>query len=408
MASLKNQLDSILKQHAGTRENGRVASERTKSARGEALHAGFNRLHGLGYRLQKPENISEKHIEALVKSWHMEGFKPKTIQTNLSSFRIFCRWIGKGDMVKSAPYYLPKVEPATLKVVAVAQESKSWAENGINVAEKIREADAIDKRFGGMLRLALAFGLRRHEVIECQPWKVDRGDKFAAYKTKGGRPRDIYIETPEQRDVLDHVKSLVKKNERMGWTTKDNGTAASVQFALGKWYRMLAKIGITKKDAEVSGHGLRAQYAENAALIASVIPPTLGGTGGQMSPEDLDLKRLQVSELLGHSRKSITSAYYGTFGRNNTADPADRTKLAVEAGVAAIPSDRIREIPAERADDCLRLTAELMAVRAYVDPRLAQALWEHHSSRHATAWLPPGATNIAALEAAANHFAQRA
>jgi integrase len=258
-----------------------------------------------------------------------------------------------------------------------------------------------------MLRLSLAFGLRRHEVIECMPWKIDFGDKLAAHKTKGGRPRNIYIDTPEQRRVLDYVKRLVGKNERLGWTVMDNGSAASVEYALKKWYRMLAKIGITKKDALVSSHGLRMQYAENAALIASLIPPTLGGTGGQMPPDDLDLKRLQVSELLGHSRKSITSAYYGTFGRNNTPDSAHRTKHAIAAAVPAIPVDRIREISAERMDDCIRLTVELMKASAYVEPRIAQALWEYHSSRHATDWLAPSANNIAALEAAANYFARR-
>lgn len=405
MDSLFTKLNKLLAKHASTRVNGSVASDRTIAAAGESLKASFTRLIKLGYRLQDPENLAEKHIEALCKDWYKEGFKPKTIQGNLSHLRIFCRWIGKGDMVKDAAHYLPDVPKDQLRVKTAAEFSKSWAANGIDVMEKVQEADALDRRFGLMLRMAVAFGLRRMEVIQCVPWKVDRGDKFAAYKTKGGRPRDIYIDTVEQRKILDEVKSLVKKNERLGWLTRADGSKASLEYSLDKWNKMLAKIGITRACSSCTGHGLRAQYAENAALIANLIPPTLGGSGGQMPREDLDLKRVQVSELLGHSRKSVTSAYYGSFGRDDTPDSADRTKLAVDAGARAITIDKLKDVPQDRVDDCMRLAAELVRVNAYVDVRAVHAFWEHHSSRHCTPWLAPGAHNVAALEAAANHFA---
>lgn len=405
MDPLVTQVNAILQTHSGTRTNGKVASERTKSAIGEAIRADFRRLIYLGFKLQKPENLSEKHIGALCVSWHSEGFTAKTIQVKLSYLRIFCRWVGKGNMVKSAPYYLPEIPRSDLRVTTAAVSSKSWAANGIDVAEKVREADALDIRFGAMLRLAVAFGLRRHEIIECYPWKVDKGDRFSAYRTKGQRPRDIYIDTPEQRRVLDHVKSMVKKSEHLGWTTMRDGSAASIEYNLAKWHKMLAKIGITKSISNVSTHGLRAQFAENAALIANVVPATLGGTSGQMPKEDLDLKRLKVSELLGHSRISITSAYYGSFGRDTNPDSPDRTRLAIVAAIPTIPSEKLTNIPHERMDDCMRLAVELMKVDVYVEPRVVHALWEYHSSRHCTDWLAPGALNIAALEAAANQFA---
>jgi len=402
--NLNAELNAILDTYAGTRTNGKIASERTKSAIGEALRADFKRLSALGYKLQKPDNLSDKHIFALCASWHNEQFAAKTIQVKLSYLRIFCRWIGKGDMVKSAPYYLPDVPKTELKVKSIAAASKSWAANGIDIASKVREADALDYRFGAMLRLAVAFGLRRHEVIECYPWKVDKGTYFGAYRTKGDRPRNIDIDTFEQRIVLDHVKSLVRKNEHLGWPTKRDGSAANIAYNLAKWNKMLAKIGITKAESNVTGHGLRAQYAENAALIFDVIPPTLGGKTGQMVKEDLDLKREQVSELLGHSRKSITGAYFGKFDRFSQPDSSDRTKIAIEGAARILPADRIKDVPASRINDCARLTIELASAGAYVEPRVTQALWEHHSGRHCTDWLAPGNTNVAALEAAANHF----
>ena len=404
MEPLFIKLNGLLAKHAHTLVSGNVASERTITAAGDSLRASFRCLIKLGYRLQDPANLGEKHIGALCKFWYENEYAPKTVQGHLSQLRILCRWLGKGEMVKDASHYLPAVPPADLRARTIADSSRSWAAHGIDVAEKVREADAIDWRFGLMLRMAVAFGLRRMEVIQCIPWKVDRADKVAVYRTKGGRPRDIYVDTEIQRQVLDEVKARFKKTEALGWTTRSDGSKATLKYSLAKWNKMLAKIGITRAASKCTGHGLRAQYAENAALIASVIPPTLGGTGGQMPKEELDLKRVQVSEQLGHSRKSITGAYYGSFGRDNTPDSPDRTKVAIAAAVSAIPAELLKAVPQERMNDCIRLSAELMSANAYVEPSVTQALWEHHSRRHCTDWLAPGPHNLAALEAAANHF----
>lgn len=123
-----------------------------------------------------------------------------------------------------------------------------------------------------------------------------------------------------------------------------------------------------------------------------------------MDKDEMNLQRAKISEKLGHSRISVTPAYYGSFPRDNTPDSPDRTKVAVEGSVGKIPAERVKEIPDSRLDDCIRLTSELMGVRAFIDPHATHALWEFHSSRHSTAWLTPGANNIAALESAANHF----
>lgn len=404
MNQLIKLLNQLLAQHAGTRVNGKVASDRTTSSYGEGLRTMFTKLVAMGYKLEKPENLSEKHIEALCKEWYRLARSPKTMQVNLSHLRIFSGWIGKGNMVKDIHHYLPDVPRDQLKVRTVASRSKSWSENGIDVVAKIKEADDIDWRFGLMLRLQLSFGLRRMEAVQAIPWKNDHVDKFSAYATKGGRPRDIHIDTPEQRQVLDMVKSRLKKSEPLGWPTRPDGSAADLAYSIRKYSRLLPQIGITRAEALVTGHGLRAQFAENAALIASLIPVTLGGTGGQMEKDEMNLQRAKVSEKLGHSRLSITPAYYGSFPRDNTPDSPDRTKLAVEGSVKKIPADRVKDIPDERLDDCIRLTSELMSVRAFIDPRSTHALWEFHSGRHNTEWLTPGANNIAALESAANHF----
>ncbi|MFC3461456.1 tyrosine-type recombinase/integrase [Massilia haematophila] len=395
-------LNMILAANAHTRVNGKVASERTVQAAGEALRAIFRLLVKLGYRLEDPKNINEKHIKALCGEWYRLNRSPKTIQGYLSHLRTFCGWIGKKGLVKDVYHYLPLVPKGELRVKTVAEKSKSWAEVGIDVGAKAAEAAALDWRFGLMIMAQVAFGLRRMEVLQLQPWKNDKGDKFAAYATKGGRPRDIEIDTPVQRAVLDLIKSKIGRKEYLGWPTKADGSAGSLKYSKRRYNYLMEKIGINKVMAEVTGHGLRAQFAENAALLKGLIPPTLGGTPGQMPRVDRDLIKLQVSENLGHSRESITGAYYGGFGRETTLDGPGRAKEMIEQCLATITADQLRPIADDRLAQCACLGAELMAIQVYDDPRKIQLLWEHYSRRHSVEWIPPvSGSNLAALEAAA-------
>lgn len=407
-------LNTILAKNAHTRVNGKVASRRTATAAGESLRAMFRLLYELGYKLTDPQNIGERHIVAICKALHERKRKPKTIQGYLSQLRIFCGWIGKKGLVKDVYYYLPDVPKSELRVRTVTDKSKSWAETGIDVVEMAKQAEALDWRFGCMILVQVAFGLRRIEAIQMEPWKVDKGEKFAVYETKGGRPRDIYIDTPVQRAILDLVKSKVTKGDRLGWRQRKDGKPfegktheASLEYSESRYEYLMKKLGITREMANCTGHGLRAQFAENAALLKGVIPPTLGGTAGQMLREDLNLARLQVSESLGHSRISVTGAYYGSFGRGVTLDSPERIKKSLEAGLAAIASDQLCSIQLDRSIDCGRLSAELAAIDIYTDLRKVYILWAHYSRRHAVDWIDPAAgSNLAALEAAALSIAR--
>lgn len=186
MNQLIAQLNILLAEHAGTRVNGKVASDRTTSAYGEALRTIFKKLHSMGYKLERPQNLSEKHIQALCQEWYRLDRSPKTMQVNLSHLRIFAGWVGKGNMVKDIHHYLPDVPREKLRVRTVATRSKSWSENGIDVVMKIKEADAIDWRFGMMLRLQLSFGLRRMEAVQAIPWKTITETNFPHTRRREG------------------------------------------------------------------------------------------------------------------------------------------------------------------------------------------------------------------------------
>ncbi|MCU6502295.1 integrase domain-containing protein [Rugamonas sp. A1-17] len=395
-------LSTILKENATKRTNGRVASHRTTTSYGEVLGMCLDRLHELGFRIENPRNLTELHIKVLCEYWHKENKASSTMQDYLSKLRVFAGWVNKKGMVKSLAHYLPHVEKEQLRVSKITKTSKSWTEQGVNIAEKIELADALDERFGLMLRMMLAFGLRREEVVRHQPWKSDQGDHLNVYLgTKGGRPRHVYIDTIEQRNVLDYVKGRIKKNEYIGWYVTRHGKDATLQYSIRRYNELMARIGITKLADGPTGHGLRAEYAENSALIARVLPPTLGGTGGQMNRDDLNVIRAQVSENLGHSRLNITGSYYGTFGRPGQLDVPDRSKKNIELASDAIPQSEISSVSKDRVADCLRLIAELDSIDVAITLKQVHYLWVQHSRRHASAWASLQEDNIVALEAAA-------
>jgi hypothetical protein len=159
------------------------------------------------------------------------------------------------------------------------------------------------------------------------PHLDDKGVYFDIRKgvAKNGRERQIPIETQLQRQTLDYVKSLVPKKEHLGWVDipkQRKGKRSSSQSEMssqllkrneGRYNDNMQKLGFTKKDAGITGHSLRAEYAEDTALMKGFLPASLGGIKGQLDQESLDLARLQVAENMGHSRTSVTGAYYGSL-----------------------------------------------------------------------------------------------
>ena len=332
----KRQLQDILKKNSGTRVNGKVASNRTQDIACKTLFSEFNTLRVLGYRTM-PINFGNKQMEVLVKNWHdTRKLSPKTMATHLTQFRKFAEWIGKKGMVRDLAHYLPEVDPKTLQVHFAATESKSWSEHDIDVIEEITRGDAMDLRFGCMLRLEYAFGYRMQECLLCDPWVTDNIHSIAILPSqgKGNRARNIPMDSPAQRKIIEYIKTIIKKGEKVGWCDVD-GTPYDLKVNINRYGYLMRKLGMTKKDRGVTGHGLRAEYSEDQALRLGYIPPTLGGTNDQMSKEDLTIKQKQVSERLGHSRSSVTAAYYGSseLAKENTKrrDEAKNKNKVIDA-----------------------------------------------------------------------------
>lgn len=228
----KEKVNKIMTEAGSVRMNGKVASERTQTLTKEVVYASIRRLHELGYKIQDPKNIGERHIFILVDDWwHTKQKKIKTVKNELSRLRVFFSKLGKPGLVGTIGKYLPGVDPALLMVRAVAIQSKSWSEHGIDIISKFQEVDMRDQRLGLMLRLELAFGLRREEVIKCDPHAQDHGQYFQVFpgQGKGGRWRNIPVVSEAQRATLEFVKSRAQKNKPLGWNFSLSGKATNLK-----------------------------------------------------------------------------------------------------------------------------------------------------------------------------------
>ena len=123
--------------------------------------------------------------------------------------------------------------------------------------------------------------------------------------TKGGRVRDVPLVTQAQWDLIDRAKAMVGPGQHLG------RPGYSLQANTAHYYRVLAKVGITRKLVGTSGHGLRHERAgDEYQAVAGVPPPVRGGTAPDRATDRK--ARTAVAKLLGHNRYQISSCYLGS------------------------------------------------------------------------------------------------
>lgn len=338
-------LQVIWDQHAHLAANGsRVLSSRTKRLRIERLKRCFRDLRELGYKLDDPRGLKPKHIEALVAHWESKDLAASTIQNNVSVLRTFCSWIGKDGMVRDTASYAST--PERVKVQTSATESKAWSDHGVDINAKIAEIEAYDRHVGMQVRMCLVFGLRRREAVMMKPHRADRGNYLAVNDgTKGGRDRVVSIDSVIKRETLDAAKELVGINPDAPLGKR----GSTLEQALTRYTNVLYRCGVSHKQLEVTGHGLRHEYMnERYEELTGEKSPVRGGARPDKIVEER--ARLVIAEEAGHTRKSITSAYYGTH--YNLVRTQNRNEAAQQQ-TGGLPSS---ELPG--SSDIPRITHE--------------------------------------------------
>ena len=227
--------------------------------------------------------------------WLAEGRAPGTIKNRMSALRWWAEKVGKENVVArtNAAYGIPDR-------VYVTNESKA----------KELDADQLaairDVHVRTSLRLQAAFGLRREESIKIALAWADRGDRLAlkASWCKGGREREVPIETLEQRQLVDEAKALAK-----GASLVAPGYATYRDYLRHFRYEC-ERVGIHG----VHGHRHFYAQARYQELTGWTCPARGGPRSKQLTkeqkPRDREV-RLQISHEMGHGREAITAVYLG-------------------------------------------------------------------------------------------------
>ncbi|WP_233810314.1 phage integrase N-terminal domain-containing protein [Paraburkholderia sp. HP33-1] len=330
----KQQLADLLRQRENMRtvRGDRRASDLTLKARGDILFQAFRELRILGYRFDTITSFRQKHMQALVNRWLEERKAASTIQNRITTFRIFCCWIGKPGLIGPSAQYV-KV-PTQVRRTLSAQTDKSWSANGVDVDEKLAQVRRFDERAWLMLLAGRTWGLRRLEMVCLRPHatvvvgsttnivafrdvKVSRDELTAAIAasgsglpirkgTKGGRYRVLPLDTPEKLDVLRQLQAVVRDHDGfLGWPGESLKTNAR------RLSYIATKFGLTKADLGVTLHGLRHEIANNEFEHLSGVHSAIRGGNSPLRGETRVAAQL-VAQLLGHSRVSIISAYCGS------------------------------------------------------------------------------------------------
>ena len=301
------------KVHSPKKRVARNCSTATREARRSTILLAFATLNQLGYKLQSPHHLREKHICALAKYWTDQGLAARTLHTRISMLRVFSCWIGKAGLVRDVETYFPGQDDLIHRHT-VATTNLSWIGNGVQPGAVIEAARLIDEEMACCLSLQDAFGLRVKESIELRPRKAvdyDRRFLFVTDGTKGGRPRLVEIKRDAQREALAWAIRLADSHHtgRVRWRD------LTWKQAQGRYYRLAARLGITKENLGVTSHGLRHGRAQRDYRELTGLPtPIDGGALGAITAYMHRRAAVDVSRNLGHGRISVTTAYCGSYG----------------------------------------------------------------------------------------------
>ena len=309
----KGQLQDIINRHNDRHAvKPKCVSHKTMHERAIFLFAFFSELRKNGVRNFKipPSNLGGRHVSFMVKRWLERDLSPGTIQDYLSHLRVFASWIGKDGMILEPTAYVE--DPARVKRECVAKTDRSWLAKGIDSAELIARVAETDAYVGAQLAMCAAFGCRVKESIMFRPWTDVADDaNFLSlmHGTKGGRKRELPIDTDDKRTAVVNARALIPPGSqalaRPGRTLEQNRQ---------RFYSVLKKFGVTRAQRNITAHGLRHEFGNDRYQERVGSPsPVRGGT---YVDRDLDRKaRLEIADELGHSRENITSCYFGPIIR---------------------------------------------------------------------------------------------
>jgi integrase len=299
-------LENVEKVHSRTRVSAKPLSIKTQMYRTQQICRSFEELRKNGYALQSPYALKQKHVKFLVDLWIKSGLSGGTIENKLTYLRALADWMGKTNLIGTLSEYADR-EANSLVRSYVALEDKSWVGNGVDASAKIEEIAKTDPRVAVQLKLQAAFGLRVEESFLLRPAEAVRNDGLLSVTrgTKGGRDRAVPIDF--KFSVLEEAAELA--NPFTGSTIPHGMTKQQWKW---RYYKVLAKHGVTESGIGVTSHGLRHQYLQEMYERITGVAAPIKMPSERVDREAHNAAMQRVVEAAGHSRATKANAYLST------------------------------------------------------------------------------------------------
>jgi integrase len=274
-------------------QRNRDGSHATQADRLRTLTLASRQLREAGFRQMRAGSLKGKHVQVLLRRWQDEGLSAGTLKNRVAHLRWWAEKVGKTGLI-----------PADNACLAIPDR------RFVTNEDKARElGDGLARIGDPCVRMSLAlqqaFGLRREEAIKFQPSYADRGDRVVLKGswTKGGRPREVPITTPEQRAVLDQAHRIA-------------GAGSFIPAHKSYIQQRHTYDGQCKAVGLSHMHGLRHYYAQSRyEELTGWKAPSAGGPVARTlttAQRLLDsLARQTISRELGHERPEIMAVYVG-------------------------------------------------------------------------------------------------
>lgn len=356
----RKRVASLVAQHCQSkfRDANRTTSNRTQEKAYENVMRLFEWLRTeCGFKgLANPMSLDERHFKSLAQLIKDKKDRGDFGAAQAAGYATYCRhiarWIGKPQLVTVFGEELGKT---VCKRNLIAQTDKSWEAKDVDPEEKIKEILKHNRWVGLVLCAQHTYGLRKMEAMMLRPLTDIRPIKtvggtgkewthvnlFISHGAKGGRPRVFEV---TDHEGLEMAKALREEIKAFGDRDHFPPANKSLHQNIGVYNRTMTKFGLTRKDLEVTGHGLRAAYACNKLEEAGITPTVRGGDGQHEDPVIQSLAYHRVTEAMGHGRISVIGAYAGSITPPSAAKlKKEQQRIDRRLAIQALQAEQLTE-----------------------------------------------------------------
>lgn len=298
----------------------KIYADRTNSYRTEVAYKGgmeqFCKYLAVETKINNIDNFKAKHVIGFVEHLKTEGLSASTQKNYLAAIRDYADRAGIDQRT------IPGNDRLELEKRSFGNVDRTWTSREFTEFKEVAKAYDSDRGNGPRMELILDtaryFGCRIEGILNLDLNSINKalstGELWT--KEKNGKMNMKPVETAQQKEILQKIKTLAEENKQNKIFIKDNfkQTYKEVQnFISNNRENIQDKDRIKTVDARnaykqtgevqkanLTAHGLRHTY-----LQAQV---------GNYLKQGYSFKDacLNVSKLAGHNRKEVTRIYLAT------------------------------------------------------------------------------------------------